>query len=51
MDLPRITIEEVQALLSLLADLEHEELELTMREGQEADSWGGCIGSQTRRSP
>ena len=37
MDLSKMTLEEVQALLRLLAEWEREELELLMRERVEAE--------------
>jgi hypothetical protein len=37
MDLSKMTLDEVQALLRLLADMEREELELLMRERREAE--------------
>jgi hypothetical protein len=40
MDLPKMTLEEVQALLRLLAEFEREELELIMRERREAELTG-----------
>jgi len=40
MDLSRMTLEEEQALLRLLADMEREELELIMRERREAERQG-----------
>ena len=40
MDLSRMTIEEVQALLRLLAEWEREELELFMQERREAERRG-----------
>jgi hypothetical protein len=40
MDLSKMTLEEVKALLRLLAEFEREELELIMRERQEAERAG-----------
>ena len=40
MDLSKMTLEEVQALLRLLAEFEREELELIMRERREAELTG-----------
>ena len=40
MDLTKMTLEEVQALLRLLAEYEWEELELIMRERREAEREG-----------
>jgi hypothetical protein len=40
MDLSKITLDEVQALLRLLAEFEREELELLMRERREAEREG-----------
>jgi hypothetical protein len=37
MDLSKMTLEEVQALLRLLAEFEREELDLLMRERREAE--------------
>jgi hypothetical protein len=37
MDMTRITRQEINALLHLLAEMEREELELIMRKGQEAE--------------
>ena len=37
MDMSKMTLEEVQALLRLLADMEREELALIMRERREAE--------------
>ena len=40
MDLSKMTLEEVQALLRLLAEWEREELELRLKEQQEAERQG-----------
>jgi len=40
MDLSKMTTEEVEALLRLLADMEREELELVMRGRREAERLG-----------
>jgi hypothetical protein len=40
MELSKMTLEEVQALLRLLAEFEREELELIMRERREAEITG-----------
>jgi len=40
MDLSKMTLEEVQALLRLLAEFEREELEVIMRERVEAEQEG-----------
>jgi hypothetical protein len=40
MELSKMTLEEVQALLRLLAEFEREELELIMRERREAEREG-----------
>lgn len=40
MDLSRMTIEEVEALLRLLSQWEREELELVVQERREADRLG-----------
>jgi hypothetical protein len=40
MDLSKMTLKEVQALLRLLADMEREEMELIMRERREAERKG-----------
>ena len=41
MDLSRMTRQEIEALLKLLAEWEREELELIMRERREAEREGG----------
>jgi hypothetical protein len=41
MNLSKMTLEEVQILLRLLAEYEQEELELIMRERREAEREGG----------
>jgi hypothetical protein len=40
MDLSKMTLEEVQALLRLLAEMEREEMELIMRERRVAEREG-----------
>ena len=40
MNLSKMTRQEIEALLRLLADMEHEELELLMREWREAEREG-----------
>ena len=48
MDLDKMTIPEVEALLRLLAEWERRELMLLMLERREAEREGGCIDYKPR---